>query len=126
MIQKRWFLFYSYRYGWQTKFIQNFSPDAAHYTAKLANLTQYTQYAYYVKTQVILKDHEDEVLNVSQGQSNIIYFTTKADQPTCPLVETLSKTNTSISLNWYPIVEYKEEITMYKVDIFVQPDERTF
>lgn len=61
-------------------------------------------------------------MNVSQGQSNIKYFTTKPDTPTCPIVETLSKTNQSITLNWYPAIYEREEITSYKVDIFIQPE----
>lgn len=72
------------------------------------------------------KEHEENVFNISQGQSNIIYFTTKPDIPTCPIVETLKKTNNSITLYWHPAVSEKEFITKYRVDIFIQPDEHDF
>lgn len=117
-----------HRYGWQTHFMQNFSTDAnvKYYTVNITNLMQYTQYAYYVKVQVVPKEHEQDVLNVSQGQSNIKYFQTNFDVPTYPKVETLSKTNTSITLNWFPITNEPERIDFYKVDVFRQPDEHSF
>lgn len=71
---------------------------------------------------MVPKDHEDEVLGISQGLSNIVYFQTKADAPTFPIVETLSKTNTSITLSWSPTND-NELIEWYKVDVFIQPDE---
>lgn len=114
----------SSRYGWQTHFIQNVTDDAnrTSYSTIIENLTQNTQYAYYVKAQVVPKDHEDEVLGISQGLSNIEYFQTLADTPTFPFVETLSKTNTSLTLAWSPTNDY-ELIEWYKVDIFIQPEE---
>lgn len=112
-------------YGWQTFFVQNFTIDESNtgYRTNLTNLEQYTQYAYYVKTQVVYKDHENDTLNVVQGQSNIRYFQTEPDIPTAPIVETVSKTNTSIFIEWYPAVTGKEFIEYYKVDVFVQPDD---
>lgn len=114
-------------YGWQTFFVQNFTVDESNtgYRTNLTNLEQYTQYAYYVKTQVVYKDHENDTLNVVQGQSNIRYFRTEPDIPTAPIVDTVSKTNTSISIEWYPAVADKEFIEYYKVDVFVQPDEHS-
>lgn len=125
----KFFLLFSVpRYGWQTIFIQNFpiDPNTTHYSANITNLTQYTQYAYYVKTQVVHKEHEENVFNISQGQSNVIYFTTQPNIPTCPIVETMKKTNHSITLYWHPAVSEKEFITKYRVDIFIQPDEHDF
>lgn len=115
---------FALRYGWQTFFVQNFTIDESNssYRTNLTNLEQFTQYAYYVKTQVVYKDHENDTLNVVQGQSNIRYFQTEPDVPTAPIVETVSKTNTSISIQWYPAVADKELIEYYKVDVFVQPD----
>ncbi|XP_055296266.1 insulin-like receptor [Sitodiplosis mosellana] len=112
------------QYGWQTHFIQNFTDDAERTTHStiIDNLTQNTQYAYYVKTQVVPKEHEDDVIGVSQGLSNIKYFRTFADVPTYPYVETLSKTNTSITLAWSPTND-NELIEWYKVDVFIQPDD---
>lgn len=113
------------RYGWQTLFIQNTSTNDTNASITLGSLTQNTQYAYYVKTQVVPKEHEEEVLRVSQGQSNIIYFSTKADQPNYPSVETISKTNTSLTLSWGPMND-DELIDYYKMDMFIQPDEHEF
>lgn len=76
-----------------------------------------------MKTQVVYKDHENDALNVVQGQSNIRYFQTEPDIPTAPIVETVSKTNTSIFIQWYPAVADRELIEYYKVDVFVQPDD---
>lgn len=116
--------FSTFRYGWQTQFIQNFTNDAntSTHSTVIGNLTQNTQYAYYVKTQVARKEHEEKVLRVSQGLSNIQYFRTKAEAPTMPIVETLSKTDTSITLTWSP-TDDNDLIEWYKVDMFIQPDE---
>lgn len=105
--------------------MQNFTIDELNtsYRTNLTNLEQYTQYAYYVKTQVVYKDHENDTLNVVQGQSNVLYFQTEADIPTAPVVETTSKSDTSISIEWYPAVADREFIEYYKVDVFVQPDD---
>lgn len=115
------------RYGWQTHFIQNLAidPNSNSHSTEIYNLTQNTQYGYYVKTQVVPKYHEEEVFGVSQGQSNIEYFTTEADAPTYPEVLTLSKTNVSLTLAWSPMND-NELIEYYKVDVFIQPDEHGF
>lgn len=78
-----------------------------------------------MKTQVVPKEHEEETLSISQGQSNIEYFKTKADQPNYPFVETMSKTNTSLTLMWSPTFD-NELIEYYQMDMFIQPDEREF
>lgn len=119
------FLPFALSFGWQSFFEQNFTTDETSnsYRTNLTNLNQYTQYAYYVKTQVVYKDHENDTLNVVQGQSNIRYFQTDPDFPTRPIVETVSKTNTSIFIQWYPTVADRELIEFYKVDVFVQPDD---
>lgn len=62
-------------------------------------------------------------MNVTQGLSDIAYFTTFASVPTAPKVETVSKNSSSITLKWYPQVPDRELITYYIVDIFIQPDE---
>lgn len=78
-----------------------------------------------MKTQVVPKEHEEETLSISQGQSNIEYFKTKADQPNYPSVETMSKTNTSLTLMWSPTFD-NELIEYYQMDMFIQPDEHEF
>lgn len=65
---------------------------------------------------------EEYLLNVTQGLSEIAYFTTAADIPTAPKVTTVSKTANSITIKWYPQVIERELIEYYYVDIFVQPD----
>lgn len=112
------------RYGWKTYFFQKLTleKNSNYYQTNLNNLAQYTQYAFYVKTQVVLKDHENDVLKVVQGQSEIKYFTTLAKVPTAPVVETKSKTNTTIFISWYPSVLEKELIEYYQVNLFIQPD----
>lgn len=116
-----------FRYGWKTQFIQSVTNDtnSNSHSTEIENLTQNTQYAYYVKTQVVPKDHEEEVFGISQGQSSIKYFTTKPNIPTFPDVETMSKTNVSLTLTWSPIIE-NDLIDYYKVDVFIQPDEHAF
>lgn len=122
------FVLIIYRFGWESHFIQNFSTDAnvKYYTANITNLIQHTQYAFYVKIQVVPKENEGNALNVSQGQSEIKYFKTKYDIPTYPNVETYSKTSNTITLNWFPIASEPEKVDYYKVDIFRQPDEHSF
>lgn len=118
-------LLFFHSYGWQTFFVQNFTIDESNtnYRTNLTNLAKFTQYAYYVKTQVVYKDHENDTLNVVQGQSNIRYFQTDPDIPTAPIVDAVSKTNTSIYIEWYPAVADKELIEYWKVDVFMQPDD---
>lgn len=82
----------------------------------------FTQYAFYVKTQVVLKIHEEEKLGVSQGLSNIMYFKTNPEAPSYPVVDTHKKTNTTITLVWQPMFD-NEWIENYKCDVFIHPDE---
>lgn len=116
------------RFGWESHFIQNVSTETnvKYYTENITNLMQHTQYAFYVKIQVVPKENEGNALNVSQGQSEIKYFKTKYDIPTYPKVETYSKTSNTITLNWFPIATEPEKVDYYRVDIFRQPDEHSF
>lgn len=116
-----------FRYGWQTVFIPNFMTNvtSTSHSVVLGNLTQNTQYAYYVKTQVAPKEHEEKWFSIGQGQSNIEYFTTEPDQPNFPYVETIAKTNVSLTLAWGPTMD-NELIEYYKMDMFIQPDDHEF
>lgn len=91
----------------------------------MANLTQNTQYAYYVKTQVVPTVNEEMLNFTGQGQSNIEYFITEADVPSPPQVRTLSKTHNSLTLAWHPLIS-NERIDFYRVDYFIQPEEHEF
>lgn len=79
-----------------------------------------------MKIQIVPKDNEGNALNVSQGQSEIKYFKTKYSIPTCPEVETFSKTSNTITLNWFPIATEPEKVDYYKVEILRQPDDQSF
>ncbi|XP_031617136.1 insulin-like receptor [Contarinia nasturtii] len=111
-------------YGWETHIVLNVTDDplVKIHSSIISELTPYTQYAYYVKTSVVQKAHEEEKLGVSQGLSNILYFQTTAEAPTYPVVETQKKTSTSITLTWQPMFD-NEWIEYYKCDIFIQKDE---
>lgn len=81
-----------------------------------------TQYAYYVKTQVSLKN-EDKVLNITQGQSDIKYFRTLPHRPIVPFVTTLTKSNDSITLTWYqPSWEDRSYIEHYTINVYGMVD----
>lgn len=97
-----------------------------YYKTIIKGLIQNTQYAYYVKTQNIQKDHNIDVMNEIQGQSNIMYFKTIANVPTFPIVETTHKTHDSITLNWSPFSSSRDQIGYYRVHLFTQPDEQDF
>lgn len=95
------------------------------HTTNITDLTQNTQYAYYVKTQVVPTINEEMLNFTGQGQSNIEYFTTEAAVPYRPEVRTLSKTHNSLTLGWHPL-EDNELINSYRVDYFIQPEEHDF
>lgn len=88
----------------------------------LTNLKQYTQYAYYIRTRVSLK-HHDEILNVTQGQSQVKYFTTLPDIPKPPIVRTKDKTNTTLTLEWNPSTPENELVQKYFIDVYVLIDD---
>lgn len=106
--------------------MQNFTDaKATKYTVELTKLKPFTQYAYYVKTQVVSKIHEERVMNIVQGQSEIKYFKTKPNVPSTPEVETVAKTNNSITIRWSSAAE-REHIEYYKLILFIQRDDRAF
>lgn len=104
--------------------MQNFSTNfnKTLETTIISNLTQNTQYAYYVKTQVVPKENEEMLNATSQGQSNIEYFETEAGIPTQPFVQTHSKTHNSLTLAWQPFYD-TDLIEYYRLNYFIQPDE---
>lgn len=88
----------------------------------LDDLRGNTQYAYYVKTQVSLKN-EDKVLNITQGQSDIKYFQTPPHRPIVPFVTTLTKSNDSITLTWYkPSWDDRPFIEHYTINVYEMVD----
>lgn len=92
----------------------------------IKGLIQNTQYAYYVKTQNTQHDHNTDVLNDIQGQSNIMYFKTIANVPESPMVETMSKTHDSITLSWAPLSSSRDQISYYRMHMFAQLDSPDF
>lgn len=88
----------------------------------LTNLKQYTQYAYYIRTQLSLK-HQDQLLNVTQGQSQVKYFQTLPDRPRPPIVRTKEKTNVTLTLEWNPSTPEHEFVQKYFIDVYVMIDD---
>lgn len=97
----------------------------------ITNLQQYTQYAYYIKTQLSIKN-ADNIINVTQGQSSIKYFRMFPDRPGPPIVTTIETTDNSISLKWVALVTHLELIDRFYMEIFQhvenmqQLDERNY
>lgn len=123
------FLLYWHRYGWTSRVYTPLTNETVPqkssnaYEYQIEFLTQNTQYAYYVSAQVENKDAKGYRLNVTQGLSEIGYFTTTAEKPDTPVVNTVSKTHNSLTLKWYPRETHQRDlIRYYSVDIFMQPD----
>jgi hypothetical protein len=99
------------------KFIKDFL------TYKIFNLTQYTQYAFYVRTSIL----QDDLMNGKNGQSEVRYFKTLADKPSQPIdAYTIGRTSDSISIGWIIKPEEKDLVDHYTVDVFVQQDLTSF
>lgn len=109
---------------WQSIFVPygNLKNEEGYYEMTLTNLKQYTQYAYYIRTQISLK-HKDQVLNVTQGQSQVKYFQTLPDRPKPPVVRTKDKTNTTLTLEWNPSTPESELVQKYFIDVYVLVDD---
>lgn len=88
----------------------------------LTDLKQNTQYAYYVRTQLSYKI-KDQLINVTQGQSQVKYFTTLPDRPRPPIVRTKHKTNESITLEWNPSTPENELVQKHVIDVYVLIDD---
>lgn len=112
-------------YGWKSEFVQNATADKSglYQKFRLGNLTQNTQYAYYIKTQAVSMKNEGNITNIVQGQSDICYFRTNISMPSPPIVKTVKKTNSSILVEWF-LIDDQEVIDHFLVDIFIQPDDR--
>lgn len=93
-----------------------------YYIKNVTNLKQYTQYAYYVRTQLSLKI-KDQLVNVTQGQSPVKYFRTQADRPRPPIVRTKQKTNDSITLEWIPSTPDIELVERYFIDVYAMTND---
>lgn len=91
-------------------------------TTILTNLRQYTQYAYYIKTQLLVTNN-DNMRNFTQGQSSIKYFRMLPDQPSPPIVTTFEKTENSISLKWFSLVSNVELIDRFYLEVFEHNDD---
>lgn len=109
---------------WQSVFVpfEDLKHEEGYFEMTLTDLKQYTQYAYYIRTQLSLK-HQDQMLNVTQGQSQLKYFKTFPDRPRPPIVRTKAKTNTTLTLEWHPSTPEHELIQKYFIDVYVLIDD---
>lgn len=106
---------------WQSIFIpsKNLQKESDYFVTNLTNLKQNTQYAYYVRTQL----SKDDLMNVTQGQSTIKYFTTNPDRPRPPIVRTKDSSSSSITLEWHPSTPELELIEKYIIDVYTIHDD---
>jgi Receptor L domain len=108
-------------YSWHSEFVavEELKTYKGLFTHQITNLTQFTQYAYYVRTTIIQSDP----MIAMNGQSEVRYFKTFADQPSAPIdVFTLSKSSDSITLGWSIKPEEKEIVDHFTIDVLIQPD----
>ncbi|KAG4072256.1 hypothetical protein HA402_004188 [Bradysia odoriphaga] len=109
---------------WQSVFVpfEDLKKVKSYYQMNVTNLKQYTQYAYYVRTQLSLQ-FKDQLINVTQGQSQVKYFKTLPDRPRPPIVRTKQKTNESITLEWIPSTPEHELVERYFIDVYAIIDD---
>lgn len=109
---------------WQSVFVpfEDLTQEDKYFEMTLTDLKQHTQYAYYIRTQLSLK-HQDQLINVTQGQSQVKYFETFPDRPRPPIVRTKQKTNITITLEWNPSTPEHELIQKYFIDVYVLHDD---
>ncbi|XP_037024590.1 insulin-like peptide receptor [Bradysia coprophila] len=109
---------------WQSVFVPfgDLKRVKGYYQMNVTNLKQYTQYAYYVRTQLSLQ-LKDQLINVTQGQSPVKYFKTLPDRPRPPIVRTKQKTNESITLEWIPSTPETELVERYFIDVYAIIDD---
>lgn len=109
---------------WQSVFVpfEDLTQDEGYFEMTLTSLKQYTQYAYYIRTQLSLKV-KDQLINVTQGQSQVKYFKTLPDRPRPPIVRTKGKTNVTITLEWIPSTPEHELVQKYFIDVYVLSDD---
>lgn len=106
-------------YGWSTVVLDAGNTS---YNVVIDNLNPNTQYAYYVTTRVENVYVRDYILDVTQGLSEIDYFTTDFERPSQPRVRIVEKKADSLTFQWLSWITDYESIAFYYVDIFVQPD----
>lgn len=107
-------------YSWKTKTLDSeaglqFDKKRKMHYLVLNGLKQVTKYAFYIRSL-------QSVMNTLSGQSNVKYFTTPLDTLTPPVVTTLLKGETSITLNWRIPVKERQFINFFHVDILVVPE----
>lgn len=105
-------------YSWKMKTLDvdlQFDAEKKMYFTVLAGLKQVTKYAFYIRS-------FQSLLNSISGQSTVKYFTTLLDILTPPLITTMSKEVTSITLNWRVPVKERESINFFHVDILKLKD----
>ncbi|XP_058122427.1 insulin-like peptide receptor [Anopheles ziemanni] len=111
------------KFGWRTRFVQleSMVMKGEWYMYNLTRLKPYTRYAFYVRT------YFNETINSSTdhvGLSEVHYFKTAKDRPTSPQhVRTVRKSDTSITLGWVLFPSELELVSLYHVDVFIEPDE---
>lgn len=101
---------------------EDLKQEKGYFETNVTNLKQFTQYAYYVRTQLSLKIR-DQLINVTQGQSQVKYFVTLPDRPRPPIVRTREKTNVSITLEWIPSTPEHQLIEKYIIDVYALEDD---
>lgn len=104
---------------WQSIFVPfgDLTREKNYFELTLTDLKQNTQYAYYVRTQLSYK-YKDQLINVTQGQSEVKYFITLPDRPRPPIVRTKHKTNESLTLEWHPSTPEHELVHKYLIDVY--------
>uniref|UniRef100_A0A182M4K4 receptor protein-tyrosine kinase n=1 Tax=Anopheles culicifacies TaxID=139723 RepID=A0A182M4K4_9DIPT len=114
------------KFGWKMHYValENVTIEGSFYAYNLTRLKPFTEYASYVKA------YYNESFNSASdpvGMSNMQYFKTAKGKPNSPLhVRTVQKTDTTVTLRWEIVPSEKEMISMYRVDVFIQPYEQAF
>uniref|UniRef100_A0A182KB18 receptor protein-tyrosine kinase n=1 Tax=Anopheles christyi TaxID=43041 RepID=A0A182KB18_9DIPT len=111
------------KYGWKSRLIplENITIEGSFYVYNLTRLKPFTRYGCYVQT------YYNESINSATdmvGLSDMVYFRTAKDRPLSPLrVHTARKNESSITLSWQILASEQSMVTLYHVDVFIQPDE---
>lgn len=104
------------KFGWHTVLITTdmvITQKQKLHQYTMTNLKPNTQYGVYVTSFSI----NDENSNVIDGQTDILYFTTRLATPKIPIVGTASKTSTSIQIRW--VIDETENDLIENFKIFV-------
>uniref|UniRef100_A0A182TM38 receptor protein-tyrosine kinase n=1 Tax=Anopheles melas TaxID=34690 RepID=A0A182TM38_9DIPT len=111
------------KFGWKSRLVplEGVSIEGSYYAYRLTRLKPYTRYGCYVQTY-----YNESVNNATDpvGMSDMVYFRTAKDRPTSPLrVHTARKNESAITLAWAILASEQGMVSLYQVDVFLQPDE---